>query len=174
MILEQKLFIKCWWNRLQASTNIRNNEQLLDSIVTLTSCFKLSCDIRFQCAFTACCCVFKVITLVWANQGNYFENVNACSKCTLKTTVATQLNSTNLRYICCDDRHRNLEINYSWTIEPHTVYTLIFCNAFNIHSASTSLLVFSLKTNHTVRKRYVWQLGFYNLNLKSYRHLKKH
>jgi len=33
----------------------------------------------------------KKINLVWANQGNYFENTNACSKCTLKTTVATQL-----------------------------------------------------------------------------------
>jgi len=33
---------------------------------------KLSCDSRFQRAFTACVCVFKVITLVWANQGNYF------------------------------------------------------------------------------------------------------
>ncbi len=33
---------------------------------------KLSCDTRFQHAFTACTCVFKVITLVRANQNNYF------------------------------------------------------------------------------------------------------
>jgi len=33
-----------------------------------------------------CCCVFKVITLAWVNQGNYFENANACSKRTLKAT----------------------------------------------------------------------------------------
>jgi len=52
---------------------------------------KLRCDIRFQRAFTACSCVFKVITLIWANQRNYFENATACSKRTLKTTVATQL-----------------------------------------------------------------------------------
>jgi hypothetical protein len=52
---------------------------------------KLRCDSRFQRAFTACSCVFKVINLVWANQGNYFENATACSKRTLKTTVATQL-----------------------------------------------------------------------------------
>ena len=32
---------------------------------------------RFQCAFIACCCVFKEITLVASNQRNYFENVNA-------------------------------------------------------------------------------------------------
>jgi len=38
---------------------------------------KLSCDSRFQREFTECCWVFKVITLVWANQGNYFENANA-------------------------------------------------------------------------------------------------
>jgi len=29
---------------------------------------------------------------LWANQRNYFENATACSKRTLKTTVATQLN----------------------------------------------------------------------------------
>jgi len=45
---------------------------------------KLRCDERFTHAFTACECVFKEITLVGSNQGNYFENatalhtVNAC------------------------------------------------------------------------------------------------
>jgi len=53
---------------------------------------KFRCDSRFQHAFTACHCVFKVITLVSAKQGNYFENANACSKRLLKTSVATQLN----------------------------------------------------------------------------------
>jgi len=52
---------------------------------------KLSCDNRFQRAFTACRCVFKVITLIWDNQGKFFENATACSKRTLKTTVAMQL-----------------------------------------------------------------------------------
>jgi len=52
---------------------------------------KLSCNSRFQRAFTACNCVFKVITLAGSNQGNYFANATACSKRTLKTTVATQL-----------------------------------------------------------------------------------
>jgi len=52
--------------------------------------FKLRCDERFMHAFTACGCVFKEITLVGSNQGNFFENANACSKRTLKTTVATQ------------------------------------------------------------------------------------
>jgi len=37
-------------------------------------CIKLRCDTRFQRAFTACSCIFKVITLVWANQHNLFEN----------------------------------------------------------------------------------------------------
>ncbi len=53
--------------------------------------FKLSCDSHFQLALTACVCVFKVITLVGSTQSNYFENATACSKRTLKTTVATQL-----------------------------------------------------------------------------------
>ncbi len=52
---------------------------------------KLLCNSRFQRAFTACSCIFKVITLIGSNQGNYFENATACSKRTLKTTVATQL-----------------------------------------------------------------------------------
>ncbi len=57
----------------------------------LNSITKLRCDERFTHAFTACSCVFKEIALVGTNQGNYFENENACSKRTLKTTVATQL-----------------------------------------------------------------------------------
>jgi len=52
---------------------------------------KLCCDDRFTHAFTACSCVFKVITLVGSNRGNYFENATACSKRTLKTTVIIQL-----------------------------------------------------------------------------------
>jgi len=35
--------------------------------------------------------IFKVITLIGSNQGNYFENATACSNRTLKTTVATEL-----------------------------------------------------------------------------------
>jgi len=53
--------------------------------------FKLSCDRRFQRAFTAGSCVFKVITLVWANQRNFFENATTWSKRMHKTLVATQL-----------------------------------------------------------------------------------
>jgi hypothetical protein len=52
---------------------------------------KLSCDSRFQRAFTACSCVFKVITLIGSSQGNYFENATTCSKRMLKTRVTTQL-----------------------------------------------------------------------------------
>jgi len=52
---------------------------------------KLRCDERFTHAFTACGCIFKEITLVDSNQGNYFENATACSKRMLKTLVATQL-----------------------------------------------------------------------------------
>jgi hypothetical protein len=41
---------------------------------------KLSSDIRFQFAFIACVCVFKVLTLVGSNQRNYFENANIFHK----------------------------------------------------------------------------------------------
>jgi len=49
---------------------------------------KLSCDSRFQRAFTACVYVVKVITLIGSNQRNYFENANACSKRTLKKQLS--------------------------------------------------------------------------------------
>ena len=49
---------------------------------------------RFQRAFTACCCDFEEITKVDSNQRNYFENANACNKCMLKTRVALGLNLT--------------------------------------------------------------------------------
>jgi len=52
---------------------------------------KLSCDSRFQRAFTARSCILKVITLVWANQRNFFENLSACNKRMPKTLVTTQL-----------------------------------------------------------------------------------
>jgi len=60
------------------------------SFPKLHQCLKLRCDERFTNAFTACSCVFKEITLVWANQGNFFENATACSKCMHKTIVATK------------------------------------------------------------------------------------
>jgi len=47
-------------------------------------CLKLRCDTRFQHAFTACGCVFKEITLVWANKvltlKMQLHAVNACWK----------------------------------------------------------------------------------------------
>jgi hypothetical protein len=46
---------------------------------------------HFQRAFTACDCIFKVITLVVSSQSNYFKNATTCSKSTPRTRVATQL-----------------------------------------------------------------------------------
>ncbi len=70
------------------------NTKILFDIADLERFFtllKLRCDERFTHAFSACCCVFKEITLVGSNQGNFFEDATACSKRKLKTTVATQL-----------------------------------------------------------------------------------
>jgi len=67
------------------------NLVLQKAYLFLLPSFKLSCESRFQRAFTARVCVFKVIMLACANQGKYFENGNASSKRTLKTTVTTQL-----------------------------------------------------------------------------------
>jgi len=59
--------------------------------IVLNFLLKLRCNTRFQRAFTACGCFYKVITLVGSNQGNYFENATSCGKRTLKTRVVTQL-----------------------------------------------------------------------------------
>jgi len=40
--------------------------------------------------------LFKIITLVGSNQGNFFENAATCSKRMLKTLVATQLYATEI------------------------------------------------------------------------------
>ncbi len=56
---------------------VRYNREFVITVIVIT---------EFDCS-----CVFKEIALVGSNQGNYFENATACSKRTLKTTVATQL-----------------------------------------------------------------------------------
>ncbi len=71
--------------------------------------FKLRCDERFTHTFTACGCVFKEITLVGSNQGNFFENATACSKCMLKTTVT--LLALLAIQIICDTLERGREVN---------------------------------------------------------------
>jgi hypothetical protein len=62
-----------------------------NKFVIIFRSLKLRCDSRFQRAFTACSCVFKVTTLIGSNQGNYFENATTCSERMRKTLVATQL-----------------------------------------------------------------------------------
>ena len=37
------------------------------------------CHMRFQHAFTACFCVFKVVTLIGSNHHNFCQNATACS-----------------------------------------------------------------------------------------------
>ncbi len=70
---------------------------------------KLRCDSRFQLAFTACIFVFKEITLIDSNQGNFFENATVCNKRTLKMTVATQLKTTNLMQIIWSSKNTSSE-----------------------------------------------------------------
>jgi len=85
------------WGALAINWNVKNHlivckqKGLLLFVTRSSNDIKLSCDIRFQRAFTACSCIFKVIALVWANQRNFFENATTCSKRMRKTLVATQL-----------------------------------------------------------------------------------
>jgi len=78
------------WRR--DKSNIKQNTKVCTKkMLFFLSGLKLSCHTYFQHTSTACICVFKEITFVGSNHRNYFENANACSKRTLRTTVATQL-----------------------------------------------------------------------------------
>ncbi len=46
-------------------------------VVVCRYSLKLSCNSRFLHAFTACICVFKVITFVGSSQRDYFENTTS-------------------------------------------------------------------------------------------------
>ena len=47
-------------------------------------------NLRFLRVFKACVCVSKVITLVWANISNFFENATVCSSGSGVPTVNTR------------------------------------------------------------------------------------
>ncbi len=60
----------CAWQIKEWLTTL---QRVLENLLLFCSQRKLSCDSRFQRVFTACCCIFKAITLPWANQGNYSQ-----------------------------------------------------------------------------------------------------
>jgi len=101
---------------------------------------KLRCDECFTHAFTACGCVFKEITLVGSNQGNYFENATACRKRTLKTTVATQLKGlfthtvSTLFDACIINFNRNFPIENA----THSAAFLPWFEVMNLGLAQTA------------------------------------
>ncbi len=75
--------------------------------------------------FPTCVGVFKVITLIGSNQHNYFENANACSERTLKTTVATHLLflSTDLNH----QRRQGIQVR-KWCIISFLSFQFIYDN----------------------------------------------
>ncbi len=94
---EKKNLFVFYMNLYNTALYLMNNKTI--NLLWNTFCWKSVFLLdRYSCVATvvfnvrsACCCVFKVLTLALANQGNYFENANKCSKRMLKTTVATQL-----------------------------------------------------------------------------------
>jgi len=102
-----KYFIKIIKKNSQ-NTVLVPTQILIEYTITITVCralfikspfrvhsllVKLSCDSRFY-AFTACSFVFKEITLVGANQGNFFENATACSNARWKRLSQRSLRHT--------------------------------------------------------------------------------
>jgi hypothetical protein len=79
-----------FYRQQTSKLNIKNLKTKKINWISYGGCCVATSVLRM---FTACGIVFKEITLVGSNQGNYFENETACSKYTLKTTVATQLKS---------------------------------------------------------------------------------
>ncbi len=106
------------------------------SFITYLS-VKLRCDERFTHAFTACICVFKVITLAWANQRNFFEMqlhaVNACVKRSSQRSFSRRfafslLHTSQIRF--CS---RNNIIHFFCKIENLCLFNRLwwlFCNFF--------------------------------------------
>ncbi len=86
---------------------------------------KLHCDTHFQRAFTASCCVFKVISLVWANQCNYLENVIECKKRTPKTRVTTQLKLL-ISNVCCRSLSRGFSLTVFFKVYPNFILKKAF------------------------------------------------
>ena len=85
-------FIDCpFVSEIVCFFNVFERSDLWHFLASFRPSFKSSCDMRFQRAFTACCCVFQVITLTGSNQCNYFENATACNKRSSDTRVATSL-----------------------------------------------------------------------------------
>ncbi len=84
--------LKSWKNKTLIPIFLSNQFSMSKKVfVRLRVQIKLRCEGCFTHAYTACHCVFNEITLGGSYQGHYFENATACSKRTLKTTVATQL-----------------------------------------------------------------------------------
>jgi len=88
---------------------------------TLFDSIKLRCDERFAHEFTACRCVFEVITLVWANQGNYYKNRTTCSKRMHKTLVATQLYERTLKVWNVKVCMTGIALAYFFLTSQHTI-----------------------------------------------------
>ncbi len=130
---------------------------------------KLRCDERFTHAFTACSCVFKEITLVGSNQGNFFENENASSKRTLKTTVATQLNWVNLLALQQYLMHKSklyLTPNFTWpnpilpTVNFINILRTNFSYEYDVSAAFPNYMYVEKAAETTL----VWKTCAYNVD----------
>ncbi len=109
---------------------------------------KLRCDERFTHAFTAFDCVFKEITLVSSNQGNYFENATECSKRTLKTTAATQLYSTQHN----KSLNSNDVANYS-TLNSNHINCHIFQLNFFVNKKQNMFYLLDTRKMHNKKRK---------------------
>ncbi len=96
-------------------------------------------------AFSACGCVFKEITLVWANQRNFFENATACnnatacSKRTPKARYATQLKVWNLGGRGFESRWHQAFYNTYWKMAN--------LSQFDSFTHAPNLVWFTLSSN---------------------------
>ena len=86
--------LKCLGENPRSVSSTVEDQQTINVQCKFIASLSVHCHARFLGAFTACCGVFKDITLVGANQCNFFENANSCSKGSVANRLKGLINRT--------------------------------------------------------------------------------
>jgi len=86
--------------------------------MTENAFIKLSCDGRFQSAFTACSWIFKVITPVGSNQGNFLKTQLHAVNARWKRVSQRSLRIVSFEETECNSNNpwKGVFVKYDWVI----------------------------------------------------------
>jgi len=109
---------------------------------------------RFQHAFTASGCIFKVITVNGSNHYNYFENTTARNKRSLKTRVTMQLKVQKSPFKLCNIRLKQKIVNSLYTKYSCKILSVnLLCQPYGCVHLSVTDQWFSTFNMHTTNIR---------------------